>query len=25
LDIGRPADYDLANQEFPAFRARLGI
>ncbi len=25
LDIGRPADYDRANQEFPALRARLGI
>lgn len=25
LDIGRPADYDLANQEFPALRERFGI
>jgi NDP-sugar pyrophosphorylase family protein len=25
LDIGRPPDYDLANREFPALRARLGI
>ena len=25
LDIGRPADYDLANREFPALRERFGI